>query len=44
MLDNLLDLVKQHAGEAIINNPVIPTERNDEAIASPDFRSGTPIF
>ena len=34
MLDNLLDLVKQHAGEAIINNPVIPTERNDEAIAS----------
>ena len=34
MLDNLLDLVKQHAGEAIINNPAIPTERNDEAIAS----------
>lgn len=32
MLDNLLDLVKQHAGDAIINNPAIPNERNDEAI------------
>ena len=34
MLDNLLDLVKQHAGEAIINNPAIPNERNDEAIST----------
>lgn len=34
MLDNLLDLVKQHAGDAIINNPAIPNERNDEAISS----------
>jgi uncharacterized protein YidB (DUF937 family) len=32
MLDNLIQLVKEHAGEAIINNPVIPNERNDEAI------------
>jgi uncharacterized protein YidB (DUF937 family) len=32
MLDNLLDLVKQHAGDAIINNPAIPNERNDEAV------------
>lgn len=32
MLDNLLNLVKQHAGSSIINNPAIPNERNDEAI------------
>jgi hypothetical protein len=32
MLDNLLGLVKQYAGDAIINNPAIPNERNDEAI------------
>jgi hypothetical protein len=32
MLDNLLNLVKEHAGSAIINNPAIPNERNDEAI------------
>jgi uncharacterized protein YidB (DUF937 family) len=32
MFDNLLDLVKQHAGDAIINNPAIPNERNDEAV------------
>lgn len=32
MLENLLDLVKEHAGDSIINNPLIPNERNDEAI------------
>ncbi len=32
MLENLLDLVKKHAGNAIVNNPDIPNERNDEAI------------
>ena len=32
MLDNLLQLVKQYAGPAIITNPAIPNERNDEAI------------
>lgn len=32
MFNNLLDLVKQHAGDAIINNPAIPNERNDEAV------------
>lgn len=32
MLDNLLDLVKQVAGDAIVQNPAIPNERNDEAI------------
>lgn len=32
MLENLFNLVKEHAGEAIINNPAIPNERNDEAI------------
>ena len=32
MLDNLFSLVKEHAGDAIINNPAIPNERNDEAV------------
>jgi len=42
MLDNLTDLVKQYAGDAIINNPSIPNERNDEAItdASDSIISG----
>lgn len=34
MLENLLKLVKEHAGDAIINNPAIPNDRNDEAIAT----------
>ena len=32
MLENLLDLVKQQAGEAIVNNPAIPNHQNDEAM------------
>ena len=32
MLENLLDLVRENSGTAIINNPAIPNERNDEAI------------
>ena len=32
MLDNLINLVKEQAGTAIINNPAIPNDRNDEAI------------
>ncbi len=32
MFDNLLNLVKEHAGDAIINNPAIPNEKNDAAI------------
>jgi uncharacterized protein YidB (DUF937 family) len=32
MFDQLVNLVKQHAGSAIVNNPAIPNERNDEAI------------
>lgn len=32
MLDNLLDLVKNNAGSAIIDNPAIPNERNEEAM------------
>lgn len=34
MLDNLLNLVKEHAGDAIIDNPAIPNEKNDAAIQS----------
>jgi hypothetical protein len=32
MLDNLLSLVKQYAGEAIVNNPAVPNEKNEEVI------------
>ena len=33
MLENLLDLIKQNAGAAIVNNPAIPNERNEAAIS-----------
>ncbi|QEC67582.1 hypothetical protein FRZ67_09875 [Panacibacter ginsenosidivorans] len=33
MFENLLNLVKENAGDAIINNTAIPNERNDEAIS-----------
>ncbi|MCF1715122.1 DUF937 domain-containing protein [Flavihumibacter sp. RY-1] len=32
MIENLLNLIRENAGESIINNPDIPNERNDEAI------------
>lgn len=32
MLENIINLVKQNAGQDIINNPAIPNERNDEAV------------
>lgn len=32
MLDQLLKLVKENAGEAIVNNPAVPNEKNDLAI------------
>jgi len=32
MLDNLINLVKQQAGSAIINNNAIPNEQNNDAI------------
>lgn len=32
MLDQLLKLVKENAGEAIINNPSVPNQKNDLAI------------
>lgn len=32
MLDNLLTLVKEYAGDAIVKNGAIPDNRNDEAI------------
>ncbi|MCF8342749.1 MAG: hypothetical protein K9I82_17360 [Chitinophagaceae bacterium] len=34
MLENLLNLVKEHASEAIVNNPAIPNEHNDAAIST----------
>lgn len=34
MLDNLLDLVKQHAGSSILNNPEVPNDKNEAAIAA----------
>ena len=33
MFEQLLHLVKEQAGDAIINNPAIPNERNDEAVS-----------
>lgn len=33
MFDQLLNLVKEHAGSSIIENPDIPNERNEEAVA-----------
>lgn len=32
MLENLIQLVRENAGEAIINNPAVPNENNDAAI------------
>lgn len=32
MFENLVNLVKEHAGEAIINNPAIANENNDKAV------------
>ena len=32
MLENLINLVRESAGDAIINNPAIPNERNEEAV------------
>ncbi len=32
MLENLTQLVKEFAGDAIINNPDVPNEQNDSAI------------
>jgi hypothetical protein len=33
MLENLLNLVKEHAGDAVVNNPDVPNEYNDEVTA-----------
>lgn len=33
MLENLQNLVREYAGDTIINNPAIPNERNEEAVA-----------
>lgn len=34
MLENLTSLVRQFAGDSIINNPAIPNEQNEEAVAT----------
>ena len=33
MLDQLVDLVKGFAGDAVVNNPDIPNEHNDAVVA-----------
>jgi len=33
MLENLQNLVREHAGDAIINNPSIPNDKNEEAVS-----------
>ena len=32
MLENLINLVRQNAGSAVINNPAVPNEKNEEAV------------
>lgn len=32
MLENLINLVKEHASDAIVKNPAIPDKHNDSAI------------
>jgi hypothetical protein len=32
MFENLINLVRQNAGNAVNNNPAIPNEKNEEAI------------
>jgi hypothetical protein len=32
MLDNLTNLVRQNAGKAVIDNPAIPNEKNEQAV------------
>lgn len=34
MLENLINLVRENAGDAIINNPEVPNEKNEEVIAA----------
>jgi hypothetical protein len=34
MVDKLLDLVKEHAGNAVVNNPAVPNAKNGLAIQS----------
>ncbi len=34
MFDELMNLVKQYSGDAIVNNPAIPNEQNEEAISA----------
>lgn len=34
MFENLLKLVTENAGDAIVNNPAIPNEKNDSAIST----------
>ena len=33
MLENLFNLVKEFSGEAVVNNPAVPNEQNDEVTA-----------
>lgn len=32
MLDQIINLVRQHAGGAVVNNPAIPNDKNDTAV------------
>jgi uncharacterized protein YidB (DUF937 family) len=33
MLENLINLIEQHAGNAVINNPAVPNEQNNAVIS-----------
>jgi uncharacterized protein YidB (DUF937 family) len=32
MLENLINLIQQHAGDAVVNNPAVPNEQNNAVI------------
>src|ERR1700689_124595 len=32
MLENLINLIEQHAGDAVVNNPAVPNEQNNAVI------------
>jgi len=34
MFEQLMNLVKQHSGEAVINNPAVPNEQNEEVMSA----------
>ena len=34
MIDNLINLIRQHAGDAVLNNPSVPSDKNENAVSA----------